>query len=326
LLIADSGWLLRVDADGILRVAAHLRGWDIIEIASLSDGGVLILAQTSSDPYRSRLERLAPDGRVTALTRVPFVDARGLVAMPDGTALIVDTTGRRVVDIAFDGTVRVVLPERAFRDFADREPAISGLALSSEGLFIATNAAILLAPVSGATRAMVRIRDAHIIGRAPRIEVEATRPGTIELQLLKRFDPTPVLAQSLQPAEAGTHWLALPRGQRRGLLRVRAQLTADGGVATDSVTLLLGPTLPVAAVPDLLNDEGYTYRPCHRMSARRVDCSSGTAGTADRCLDMVAVVAGADGVLRGRYYKCWHNRAHFRAHPRWEGHAFVIPV
>ena len=60
------------------------------------------------------------------------------------------------------------------------------------------------------------------------------------------------------------------------------------------------------------------------MSARRVDCSSGTAGNSNQCLDMVAVVAGADGVMRGRYYPCQHDHARFRYHPRWEGHSFVI--
>src|SRR5262245_52402358 len=58
-------------------------------------------------------------------------------------------------------------------------------------------------------------------------------------------------------------------------------------VASDSVTLLLGATLPVAVVPELLNEEYYTYRPCRRMSARRVDCGSGSAGAASECRDMV---------------------------------------
>ena len=329
--IADGSWILRADPDGILRAAAHLPGWDITEIAAQDDGGVLILAAAPSPSSRSRLQRLTPDGHLAAPTRVPFA-ARGLVALPDGTALTIDTSGRRVVQIAFDGTVRVVLPERAFRDFAGREPGLdesqaitfTGLAMSGEGLFIATNAAILLAPINPASRTLARIRRAHTTGRTPRLQIQTTRPGTMELQLLNGADPEPVLARSVQAVDAGTHWLPIPGERRRGLLRVNAQLTADDGVAADSVTLLLGPTLPVAVVPELLNKEEYTYRPCRRMSARRVDCSSGTAGTSDQCLDMVAVVAGADGVLRGRYYPCQDDHAHFRSHPRWEGHSFVI--
>ena len=223
-----------------------------------------------------------------------------------------------------------MLPERAFHDFAGREPksdetqsTFTGLAMGSEGLFIATNAAILLAPVNPDSRALVRIRRAHTIGRNPRLQIQTTRPGTVELQLLKDADPERVLARTVQAVDAGTHWLAIPGG-RRGLLRVHAQLTADDGVAADSVILLHGPTLPVAVVPTLLDVEGYTYRPCRRMSARRVDCSSGTDGKSNRCMDMVAVVAGADGVLRGRYYPCRHGNAHFRYHPRWEGRSFVI--
>jgi len=291
---------------------------------------VLILATRSSSSSRSRLQRLTPEGRLGAPRNLPFT-ARGLVALPDETALTIDASRRRVVQTGSDGTVHVELPEGAFRDFAGREPGLdetqgityTGLAMSSEGLFIATNAAILLAPINPASRTLVRIRSAHTTGRTPRLQIQTTRPGTMELQLLNGVDPHPVIARSVQAVDAGTHWLAIPSG-RRGLLRVKAQLTAGDGTAGDSVSLLLGPTLPVAIVPQLLNERDYTYRPCRRMSARRVDCSSGTAGNRNQCLDMVAVVAGADGVMRGRYYPCQHDHARFRYHPRWEGHSFVI--
>ena len=329
--IADGNWILRIDPDGILRAAAHLSGWDVVEIAAQDDGGVLILATASSTPSRSRLQRLTPDGLLAAPTSVQFA-VSGLVALPDGTALTIDTSGRRVIRIASDGTARTLVPARAFRDFAGREPGLdetqpitfTGLVMNSEGLFIATSAAILLAPVNPAGRAMVRIRNAHTVGDDPRVRLRLTRPGTIEIQLRENAYSKSALARSVQAIGAGTHWLSIPSGRRRGLLHLQTQLTADTGVASDSVTLLIGATLPVAVVPRLLNEENYTYRPCRRMTARRVDCASGTAGGATQCLDMVAAVAGADGVLRGRYYSCRGDHPHFRYQPRWEGHSFVI--
>jgi MFS family permease len=140
--------VLRVDPDGVLRAAAHLPGWDLSAIAAQTDGGLLIAATTAAYRYRSRLERLAPDGHVAAVTDLRFTP-RGLVALPDGTALTIDANAARVVGIAADGAVTAVVPERAFRDFAGREPAradadngdetpIAGLAVGSGGMFSST--------------------------------------------------------------------------------------------------------------------------------------------------------------------------------------------
>ena len=84
--------------------------------------------------------------------------------------------------------------------------------MSGEGLFIATNAAILLAPINPASRTLVRIRSAHTTGRTPRLQIQTTRPGTMELQLLKGVDPDTRAGSERSSRRAGTHWLAIPRG------------------------------------------------------------------------------------------------------------------
>jgi hypothetical protein len=274
-----------------------------------------------------------PDGHIAASRRLRF-SASGLVAMPDGAALTVDTSARRIVWIASNGDVSVVLPTGAFHDFAGREPqaqdatlvdeqlTFTGLAMSGEGLFVATNQAVLLAPVNAAARTMVRIRDARVADRAPRIRVDSTRVGQVTLTIHRPgSEPKPALVRSVAPVRAGAQWLQIPGPpRRRSLLRVQVQLVAADDVAIDSVTLLLRPTLPVRLVPDLLDEETYTYR-CRRMAAKRVDCAGHYTGTGG-CDDMVAVVAGRDGVLRQRAYRCDYPR--FRPHPRWTGKASIV--
>src|SRR5206468_2081469 len=68
-LIADSGWVLRVDADGILRAVAHLRkqvdagGLPAYhtELAPEPDGSVLVLEPRVIDDSTT-IEQVMPDG------------------------------------------------------------------------------------------------------------------------------------------------------------------------------------------------------------------------------------------------------------------------
>jgi hypothetical protein len=177
--IADSGLILRVDLDGILRLAADLRPSDGQQLAVQPDGGVLILDSRV-------IWRLAPDGHIATFAHLRFA-AVGLVALLDGAALTIDRYAKQVVRVAPGGDVNTLVPSRAFRDFAGREPsqadpvlgdlppAFVGLAMSPAGLLVATATAVLLAPVSAPARLMVRIRGARVAAgrsgctsRAPR--------------------------------------------------------------------------------------------------------------------------------------------------------------
>jgi hypothetical protein len=133
IFILDSGWILRVDPDGILREVADLRNSDPTAIAVGPDGGLLVLDSRG-------IVKPAPARPVVRLARFGF-EVVGLVALPDGGAVPVDGWGRRVIEVSPNGALRVVLGPRVYRDFAGRDPvrdrySFSGLALSRDGLLI----------------------------------------------------------------------------------------------------------------------------------------------------------------------------------------------
>jgi hypothetical protein len=123
-------------------------------IALQADGGLLVLSAGT-------IIRFAPDGHSTTLARLAL-GAAGLVALPDGGALTIDSLGSRVLRILPDGTTTVVLDFNAFRDYAGREPrglrVPTGLALGSDGLYITTATALLFAPLDPSRRLSVAIR------------------------------------------------------------------------------------------------------------------------------------------------------------------------
>jgi hypothetical protein len=310
---------------GIVRVLQPSATKD--QIAVQPDGGVLVLSSRV-------IERVAPDGQIVRIARLSF-PAVGLVALSDGGALTVNTGARQVVRVASDGSLSTVLGPRAFRDFAGREPeeavgidpelTFVGLAASSAGLLVATDTAVLLAPVHPSARTMVRIVDSRTTGGRVRLRIHATVAGAATV-MLHRLESRQTLARVVVPVSAGTHWVRL-RGVRgrHGLFTVEAQLSTGTGVAADSVSLLLGPALPVRVVEDVMSNYdgrgGWPYT-CRRMSVRRVDCWSGFGGNS--CDSMLAVIAGPDGLLHGRDYRCAGERPRFRRDPHWSAPSSVI--
>ena len=167
-----ASWILRADPDGILRAAAHLPGSDIIEIAARG-------RRQHADPRHGIVVFLsippaAADARRSS--RRPYACAvhgtqLGRAARRDGADYRHERPTRRPDRFRRHGScdaARARLPRfrrtrtRIRRDSADH---LHRTGDDSEGLFIATNAAILLAPVNSASRSMVRIRSAHSAGR-----------------------------------------------------------------------------------------------------------------------------------------------------------------
>jgi len=112
-----SGWIVRVDPDRILRLVAHQRGWSgDMPLTVQPDGGLLVRDQRG-------IERVAPDGRVSVFAALAF-PSTGLVALPDGSALTINTDSRAILRIEPGGRRTVVIPGRAFDDFAGREPVL----------------------------------------------------------------------------------------------------------------------------------------------------------------------------------------------------------
>jgi hypothetical protein len=327
----DHGWIVRVGLEGRLHIVADMgvrAGGSKMadEIALQPDGGLLVLGGDT-------IKRVAPDGRVTRLARLGSRQF-GLVALPDGGALTVSDRGGeanltaagrefRVLRVSPSGKVSVVVGPEVFRDYAGREPfgdpAIRGLTLGTDGLYIATATALLIAPNDPASRLTVRIRDSRTTRGRLRLRVQASRPAQVALSVHRfNYILSRPLARAQAPAAVSTQWLEVPEPRRpNGLYLIRAQVSTPDAVSADWVTLLLGPMLPRAIWRVVTGNlsETDTFH-CRRMSPRRIDCAD--AGFINPYCDfMDAFIAGQDGVVRWGTYRCRHNRPRWVRRPHW---------
>jgi hypothetical protein len=314
-------WILRVDQAGVLRLVADLHNTSPSEIALATDGSLLVLDSRG-------IAKLAAGQPVTRLARFPAFTV-GLVPLADGGALTAAESGGSVLRISPGGSMRVVLGPRAWRDFAGRDPSreeysVFGLALNSQGLFVDTGSAVLLAPLIPTTRLLVRIRDARTTAGRVRLRIQSTRAAEATLTVHRfsccRADRR--LTTTVVAAKPGASWLEIPDQQRRaGLFRLQVRLSDGHAVAIDSVVLLLGRSLPRGLIRSEMRQETedrYRFR-CRRISTRRIDCWS-----ADYPHSCQALQAGPDGVVRSRRYRCRRTPLHFRLRPHWTGNPTVI--
>jgi hypothetical protein len=330
-LIDDDGRILVIDSDGTLRLMTTLADPAATDqIAAQADGGVLVL-------HRDTITRIAPDGHHGRFARLAF-PAVGLVALPDGGALTIDTRARRILKISPDAGSSVIVNERAFRDFAGREPteyygdvdpqaSFVGLAQGAEGLFVATDSSVLLVPQTPITRAGIRIVGSRVTADSAALRVWTTQPGTISLTLHRIGSDSPALARSETAAAPGAHWLRQALGSRRhGLYRVQAELATPSGNAADSVSLAFGPTLSATLVEGVMSRYdgrgGWPFT-CRHVISRRVDCWTGFGGGRS-CDTMLSITAASDGLLHRRDYRCNDGRPRFRRHPHFTGRASVV--
>jgi hypothetical protein len=321
IFILASGWILRVDPDGILRQVADLRSSDPTDIALAPDGSLLVLDSRG-------IAKLAPGRSVTRLARFPSFTV-GLVPLPDGGALTAADSGGSVLRISPSGRMSVLLGPRAWRDFAGRNPArlgysVFGLAWNSQGLFVDTDSAVMLAPLIPTSRLLVRIRDARTSSGRVRLRIQSTRAAEAVLTV-HRFACCGAdrnLTTTVVAAKPGTSWLEIPGQQRRvGLFRLQVRLSDGHAVAVDSVNLLLGRSLPTRLIRSEMRGETedrYRFR-CGRMSTRRIDCWS-----SDYPHSCQAFLAGRDGVVRSRRYRCRNRPTRFQGRPHWTSNPTVI--
>jgi hypothetical protein len=332
--IADAARILAVAPDGRLQRLTTLSSAEETDQIAAAPGGALLILHDDT------ITRVSPTGQVTRLAQLTF-PAVGLVARADGSALTINTRARQIVRVAADGTARLVIASSAFRDFAGREPGpdlggidpqslFEGLAEGPEGLFVAVDSSVLLVPRSATTRPGVRIVAARVSQRAVRLEIRAAQPGSVTLTQLRVTPLSSALAQAQTSLTAGTHWLTLPVASRRhGLFRLQVELATTLGTADDSVSLVLGRSLParlVEAVMSSYDGKGGWPFTCRGMSARRVDCFTGFGG-GNSCETMLAVRAGPDGLLYRRDYPCAQGKPRFRRTPRFSGGpSIVVPL
>jgi hypothetical protein len=174
------------------------------DVLPTADGGFLI-----ADTYNGRVRRVGPDGVISTVAGTDKSDinesfgdggpatAAGLALpqhlarLPDGTLLIAET--RRIRQVSADGTIRTVFqvpvePANRWGDFAGRFGAtIEAMDVTEEGgIAVILDGDLLrayyLAPPQ-TRRTLVGLRDARASHRRVKVTVDATRRGSLRLQV-----------------------------------------------------------------------------------------------------------------------------------------------
>jgi hypothetical protein len=321
----DGDMVLRVDSDGILRVAAQQQSWDgNQQVQGLPDGGLLVLD-------KNHLQRIAPDGGVSTVAQLRF-PAVGIAALADGSVLTINAVARRVMRLAPDGQITTVIPASAFHDFAGRGPtaastdtatSLVGLAADADGIFIATSQAVLLAPTRPSRWQLTRIVDARVGRSSLRVRVAADRASEARLWIQRRSTGR-VFGRRRLHLRAGTHWVAVAGPVARpGRVRIVVR-TLSPGLAEDAVSLVLGRSLSRNIVTATENAESDDPVHCRSIMPRRVDCWWISLEFED--CGMLAVTLGQDGLLRERDYNCIRGKPRYRIRPRWTTAPTIVPL
>jgi hypothetical protein len=260
----------------------------------------------------------------------------GVLGLPDGSFLFDDVDIWRVTP---DGTLHRVLSSRSF-DFAGRGLDQYGLTRSgqltatSDGeVLLAAGAVQVIAPV--APLRLVTSRTGAVAGaRSLTASFVVSVAGVARLAVLRRGR---LIAQSAEQGVgrgAASLRLIHPFAPGRYAVRVRVQ-TADGRVASDSVTAYLGARLVrrdvrtrlAAGLPE--GDEGgdWVVGRCRSFGPRRTDCEVRDLGYAlappgpsmdsDVCSVIDSVSLPPNGILEVAQYSCTRSptRSSFRKRP-----------
>lgn len=333
------------------RSAAALDG--PVALALMADHSLLV-----AEGEGGRVRRVAPDGTIATVagggrgSRAladgrPAVTTRllgpsGVLGLPDGSFLFDDGDIWRVTP---DGTQHRVLSSRSF-DFAGRGLDQYGLtrngqlsATSDGDVLLAAGPLRAIAPV-GPLRLATSLTGTVAGARSLTASFDVTMAGVATLAVLRRGR---VIAQTAEQAVgrgAASLRLIHPFAPGRYAVRVRVQ-TADGRVASDSVTAYLGARLVrrdvrarlAARLPE--GDEGgeWLVGRCRSFGPRRTDCEirdvtyslapPAPTVASNVCTVVDSVRLPPNGIFEVAQYRCARSQtpSSIRKHP----HLFARP-
>jgi hypothetical protein len=354
-LIADEGAnrVRRVDADGGISTlvgtgrpasrgdggpgrAAAIDG--PVALALMADRSLLV-----AEGEGGRVRRVAPDGTIATVAgggrgsraladgqpavRTRLLGPSGVLGLPDGSFLFDDVDIWRVTP---DGAMHRVLSSRSF-DFAGRGLYQYGLtrsgqltATSDGDVLLAAGPLRVIAPV-GPLRLVTSLTGAVAGVRSLTASFVVTVAGVATLAVLRRGRLIAQTGEQAVGRGAASLRLIHPFAPGRYAVRVRVQ-TADGRVASDSVTAYLGARLVrrdvrarlAAELPE--GDEGgdWVVGRCRSFGPRRTDCEIRDVGyplappgptvASDVCSVVDSVSLPPNGILEVAQYRCARSR------------------
>jgi hypothetical protein len=331
------------DGDGGPATAARLRSPS--DVLPTEDGGYLI-----ADAFDGRVRRVSAHGVISTVAGTDKSDifesfgdggpatAAGLALpehlarLPDGSLLIGEP--QRIRQVSPDGTIGTIFRVPAMSatrtgDFAGRYGhSIEAMEVTDEGGIAVivsgrTLRALYLAPAD-TERLLVALRDARASQRRVRVTVDATRGGTLGLQLRRRGR---VVADATRHVPAGRRVIAVSGHFARAYHDVRVTLRADrGGRDRDRVRLFTSQTLPERLVIPRVREYGAA---CKRIDRRRIDCAAHDPDADEGdppCLGMSAYRLFPSGILfTRRYGRGCHLKPMFDRNPNWTARWHVWP-
>ena len=221
-----------------------------------------------------------------------------------------------------------------FSGFEDVEATQDG------GLLLSTGDQVIFSAPPRTTRLGVAVaRETLPALLRRRLRYRLTRAARVTVTLSR--GPR-VVASTTVSGRAGLNVVRLPRRTTRGLHRASLRaVTSDGAVATNSLTVLVGPWVPKnVAASEILARYACggecggvedTVERCRRFGPRRVDCVMGDLDldTYERraCTRVVSAILRRSGYLYIRPYGCRKRRgvAYFRDRPTYTAPAQQAP-
>jgi hypothetical protein len=289
------------------------------DVLATEDGGFLI-----ADTFSNRARRVSPTGVISTQIR-GLKQPKYLDRLPDGSLLVGGS--HRIRQVSPSGTIRTVLriPERRANrlgDFAGRHgETIEAMGVTREGgvmVIVSDFRAYYLAP-SHTRRLLVALRDVRASQRRVEVNVDATRRGSLQLQLRRRGR---VIVTMTRRIRVGRHVIAATGRFAAAYHDVQVTLRGKrGGSHRDRVRLFTSQTLPTRLVR---SGPGRHLRACKRLDRRRIDCASHEPGAYEdghACLNTSAYRLFPSGILFTRPYgpRYHHKPIPFDREPKWSG-------
>lgn len=302
-LIADTynGRVRRVSPSGVISTIAGTDKQDIFD--SFGDGGPATAAGLALPAHLARLpdgslligewariRRVAPDGTISTIFRVPEVHGGRL---GDFAGRYSDTI--EAMDVTREGGIAVILAGYHLR-------------------------AVYLAP-RRTGRALFAVRDARASHRRVTVTADTTTPGRLQLQVRRKGR---LIARAARHVRAGRHAIGVRGRFTAAYHDVRITWRADrGGGYGDRLSLFTGSTLPRRLVPAPGSPTEDPVRACKRIDGRRIDCEihDGEEEFESRrtCLNTTAYRLFPSGVMFRRPYgpPCHRRPIPFDRTPGW---------
>ncbi len=311
------------------------------DVAVASDGGFFVCDRVGPvDSTGWRIRRVAADGTISTIARIGAESAR-LAVLPDGTIAFkpggFQFHAHQIRRVGRDGRVTLLVHGRSSRTLLDGDTTnpnrmrlmIGNPVPDHDGglLFADSTDGVRYLPPQHPGRLAVGFAERSVSARRPRsLRIALTRAATVRVSASADGRTLWTTTRNLL---VGTSTIRLPRHDTTGVHVLEAIATDASMTASDRLTLLLGPRMPVAIARDAIaaayREQG-TFRvaPCRPRSPNRVDCAVLSGGV---CQRIETVSRMHYGELRRRSYEGGHD-AHcdFHARPRWRGAPHPIPV